>query len=332
MSEVSSRPVSNAEEGIRLDRWFKRHYPRVSHGRLEKLLRTGQIRIDGARARSNDRLKPGQIIRVPPIEPDAAWPAKQEAPISDKDARFVRALVLRKEPDFFVLNKPAGLAVQGGSKTTRHLDALLPALAGMGEERPRLVHRLDRDTSGVIVVARSAASAAELSALFRTKGVTKIYWALVHGVPSPRAGTIDVALAKEGSRGSERMEPQEEDPEHGRRAITRYEVVSNVAQKFAWVALMPVTGRTHQLRAHLAAIGHPIVGDPKYGKVEDFGGEIPPGLQLHARSISLPTAIKRRRIRVEAPLFAHMTETWRLFGFEESEANQALADVGWEPK
>ncbi|MFZ1990710.1 MAG: RluA family pseudouridine synthase [Alphaproteobacteria bacterium] len=309
---------------MRLDRWFKRHYPAVSHGRLEKLLRTGQIRIDGARAKSNDRLKPGQIIRVPPIEPDTARPEKQAAPISDRDARFVRSLVLRTEPGFLVLNKPAGLAVQGGSKTTRHLDALLPALAGRGEERPRLVHRLDRDTSGAIVIARSAASAAELAALFRTKAVTKIYWALVHGVPSPRAGTIDVALAKQGGRGNERMEPQEDDSEEGQRAITHFEVVSNVAHQFAWVALMPVTGRTHQLRAHLAAIGHPIVGDPKYGKPEDFGGEIPSGLQLHARRISLPGG-KRRKISVEAPLPPHMAETWRLFGFEEGEANQALA-------
>lgn len=324
MSEVVSRAVAEAEEGIRLDRWFKRHYPAVSHGRLEKLLRTGQIRIDGARAKSNDRLQPGQIVRVPPIESDATRPVKQATPIPDRDVRFIRSLVLRKEPGFFVLNKPAGLAVQGGSKTTRHLDALLPALAEKGEERPRLVHRLDRDTSGAIVIARSAAAAAELAALFRSKAVTKIYWALVHGVPSPRVGTIDVPLAKEGGRGNERMEPQEEDSEAGQRAITHYEVISNVAHKFAWVALMPVTGRTHQLRAHLAAIGHPIGGDPKYGQPEAFGGEVPLGLQLHARRVSLPAG-KRRTISVEAPLPPHMAETWRLFGFEEGEANQALA-------
>ncbi len=325
MSEVTSRPVARAEDGIRLDRWFKRHFPAVSHGRLEKLLRTGQIRVDGARAKSNDRLKPGQMIRVPPIEPESRSAAKQAAPVSEKDARFVRSLVLREEPGFFVLNKPAGLAVQGGSKTLRHLDALLPALARPSEERPRLVHRLDRDTSGVIVIARSAASAAELAALFRTKAVTKIYWALVHGVPSPRAGTIDVALAKEGGRGNERMEPQEDDTEDAQRAITHYEVVSNVARKFSWLALMPVTGRTHQLRAHLAAIGHPIVGDPKYGHPEEAGGELPRGLQLHARRILLPDG-KRRQISVEAPLPLHMAETWHLFGFEESEANQSLID------
>ena len=330
MTEVASRPVSKAEEGIRLDRWFKRHYPAVSHGRLEKLLRTGQIRVDGARAKSNDRLAPGQIIRVPPIEPDTAKPKRQTPPVSEKDARFVRSLVLHEAAQFFVLNKPSGLAVQGGTKTTRHLDALLPALAGKGEERPRLIHRLDRDTSGVIVIARGASAAASLAALFRTKAVTKIYWALVHGVPVPRIGTIDLALAKEGGRGNERMEPQDEDADEGQRAITHYEVVSNVAHRFSWVALMPVTGRTHQLRAHLAAIGHPIVGDPKYGAPEDFG-EIPKGLQLHARQINVPTG-KRRTVSVKAPLPQHMAETWRLFGFEEGEANQVLAQFFREPR
>lgn len=326
MSEVASRPVAEADDGIRLDRWFKRHFPAVSHGRLEKLLRTGQIRVDGARAKASDRLKPGQTIRVPPMEPDAGRAIKQDTPISDRDARFVRSLVLREEPGFFVLNKPAGLAVQGGSKTTRHLDGLLPALAPKGAERPRLVHRLDRDTSGVIVIARSAAAASQLAALFRTKAVTKIYWALVHGVPSPRAGTIDVALAKQGGRGNERMEPQADGSEDGQRAITHYEVVSNVAHKFSWVALMPVTGRTHQLRAHLAAIGHPIVGDPKYGQPEDFGAEIQPGLQLHARRIRLPAG-KRRSISVQAPLSPHMARIWGLFGFEEGEANQVFARI-----
>lgn len=322
MNQVASRPVAKSEDGIRLDRWFKRHYPRLTHGRLEKLLRTGQIRIDGARAKAGDHLKDGQLVRVPPTAEDSA-PITARPPISGKDASFIRSLVLYESPDFFVLNKPPGLAVQGGSKTHRHIDGLLSALSEPGVERPRLVHRLDRDTSGALVVAKSAAAAAALGKLFRGKAVTKVYWALTEGVPSPRRGTIDLALAKEGGRGSERMEPQEDD-DAGQRAVTHYEVVSTAGNKFAWVALMPVTGRTHQLRAHLAAIGHPIVGDPKYGSGIEAGGELPPGLQLHARRITLP-GNRGKPATVEAPLPAHMARTWRLFSFEIGEAKRALA-------
>jgi 23S rRNA pseudouridine955/2504/2580 synthase len=314
---VDACTVEAQDAGIRLDRWFKRHYPGLAHGQLEMLLRKGVIRIDGQRAKSGDRLAPGQIIRVPPMaEASAGAPAQ----VTPEDARFVRGLVIATEPGFFVLNKPPGLAVQGGTKTRRHIDGLLPGLAE-GGERPRLVHRLDRDTSGVLLVARSAADAAELARLFRGREVTKIYWALTQGVPNPRAGLIDLALAKIGPRGEERMSVDEEGDD-GRRAVTRYEVVDAAADKFAWVALQPVTGRTHQLRAHMAATGTPIVGDAKYGTAET-GLPIPPGLQLHARRIELPRP--KGRFTAEAPLPAHMQAAWRLFGFDAGAAKAALA-------
>ena len=318
MSEAA-QTVSEAEAGLRLDRWFKRHYPTLTHARLEKLLRTGQIRIDGQRVKSGERLEAGQIIRVPPMTETAS--ATSGPPrLPPEDVAFIRGLVIAEEPGFFVLNKPAGLAVQGGTKTRRHIDGLLPGLAPKGE-RPRLVHRLDRDTSGVLLIARGASEAAELGKLFRLHKVTKIYWALTHGVPSPRAGTIDLPLAKTGPRGEERM-TVEADKDEGQRAITRYEVVETVGAKFAWVALEPVTGRTHQLRAHLAAIGHPIAGDNKYG-TEPAPDGIAPGLHLHARRITVPRP--KRAFVAEAPLPPHMKATWRFFGFEEGSAKGTLA-------
>jgi 23S rRNA pseudouridine955/2504/2580 synthase len=303
------RAVTEAEAGLRLDRWFKRHFPGLTHVHLEKLLRTGQVRLDGKRAKSGDRLEAGQSIRVPPMAGAEPKPGPALR-LSPQDIRFIRSLVIAEEPGFFVLNKPAGLAVQGGTKTRRHIDGLLPGLAGKGE-RPRLVHRLDRDTSGVLLIARSAADAAVLAKLFHGRKISKIYWALTQGVPSPRAGIIDLALAKTGPLGEQRMAVEEE----GQRAITRYEIIDTVGDKFAWVALEPVTGRTHQLRAHLAAIGHPILGDLKYGAATEPAG-VPPGLQLLARRILVPRPGKRP-FAAEAPLPAHMKAAWCLLGLEE---------------
>lgn len=312
---MSETRISAEDAGLRLDRWFKRHYPGLTHAHLEKLLRTGAIRLDGRRAKSGDRIAAGQTILVPPL----ARAEPEKGPVSaptDKDARFIRKLIIAEDKDFFVLNKPPGLAVQGGSGTRRHIDGMLGALQ-KGKHRPRLVHRLDRDTSGVLLVARTAVSAAELSRLFQTRKVGKVYWALVHGVPNPRQGEIDLPLAKFGPRGQEKMRVDEA----GQRALTRYRVVDTAGHKVAWVELEPVTGRTHQLRAHMAALGHPILGDPKYGGeggLEAFVG-LPPGLQLHARSVRLPGP-GGRLFAFEAPLPAHMTAAWRLFGFEEGDA------------
>ena len=252
--------VAGEDGSVRLDRWFKRHYPALGHGHLEKLLRTGRIRVDGKRARSSDRIVPGQAIRLPSLDQMVA-PAPQEArQVSPGDQAMLRDAVLHRDDAVIVLNKPPGLAVQGGSGTERHLDGLLDALRFGSNDRPRLVHRLDKETSGVLVLARTAAAAAFLARAFRDKTTRKIYWAIVVGLPKLRQGRIDLPLAKLPGREGERVRADAED---GKRAITYYHVVDDVGGKASWLALLPVTGRTHQLRAHCAAIGTPILGDAK---------------------------------------------------------------------
>ncbi|MAU59269.1 RluA family pseudouridine synthase [Parvibaculum sp.] len=327
MNEVSQIGVTQEEDGVRLDRWFKRRFPMLTHGRLEKLLRTGQVRVDGARAKANARLAAGQVVRVPPLGEEAAKPApKPERSVSDKDAEFVRSLVIHKDKSVLVLNKPAGLAVQGGTKTERHLDGMLDALAFEGE-RPRLVHRLDRDTSGVLVLARTARAAASLARAFKQKDARKIYWALVVGVPVPRQGTIDLALTKQGGPRAERVFAAEKGDENARDAATHFSTVAMAAHKLAWVAFMPLTGRTHQIRAHAAAISTPIVGDGKYGGVNAHpGGEIPRKLHLHARSIDIAHP-DGGRLFIEADLPPHMKASWKLLGFDLRDAEDAFAGL-----
>lgn len=325
MSTVSQINVAEDEDGLRLDRWFKRRYPSLTHGRLEKLLRTGQVRVDGARAKANVRLAAGQVVRIPPLGAELEPAPKHEKSISEEDAEMIRACVIYKDKSVLVLNKPAGLAVQGGTKTERHLDGMLDALTFEAKERPRLVHRLDRDTSGVIVLARNARAAAALARAFQQKDARKIYWALVVGVPSPRQGTINLALAKQGGPRAERVFAAEKGDEDAKNAVTHYSVVTAVSQKFAWVAFMPMTGRTHQIRAHAAAIGTPIVGDGKYGGVTAHpGGEIPRQLHLHARSLDIAHPDTGKRLYVEADLPPHMEKTWTLLGFDERDAKHAF--------
>ena len=329
--QVVTVEVTSGDDGIRLDRWFRRHYPGLSHGRLEQMLRKGQVRVDGGRVKANARITAGQLVRVPPLDPgDVNAPEARPARISPKDKAFVRDLVVETHPDYFALNKPPGLAVQGGTKTTRHLDGLLAGLAGRGEDKPRLVHRLDRDTSGVCLVARSAQAAAKLSQTFRAKSVKKLYWALCYGVPRPEAGLINMPLLKDGPTGRQKMRAAAQDDE-AQWAETHFEVVARAGQKLAWLALRPVTGRTHQLRAHLAAIGHPIVGDPKYA-VERERHLDHPGwdkLHLHARLIEIPanTFGKEKARQVVAPLPDHMATTWAFLGFDEREGADILP--GW---
>src|SRR5579862_9207337 len=247
MSGVQTLTVAPEDAEIRLDRWFKRHFPDLGHGRLEKLLRTGQIRLDGKRADASDRVAAGQRVRVPPLPaspaPAAAKPPRSPAPRAE-DERFMQRLVLHRDDDVIIIDKPAGLAVQGGTGTTRHLDGLLDALRFGAAERPRLVHRLDKDTSGVLVLARNARAAAKLAQAFREKSTRKIYWAAVVGLPKKRQGRIDRKLAKLPGRLGERVAPDEE----GRRAVTFYRVVEHAGRRASWLALMPQTGRTHQLR------------------------------------------------------------------------------------
>jgi len=310
--------ISNEDEGIRLDRWFKRHYPGLNHGALEKLLRTGQIRIDGKRAKAGDRLEAGQAIRIPP-QLEISTPAKPAPPPKaasrDADASLMRDMIIYEDASLFVLNKPSGLASQGGSGVARHVDGMLGALQGSKRQRPRLVHRLDRDTSGVMIVARTIPAAAALSESLRRRDARKTYWALVKGVPKPRRGTIKLALAKAGASGEERMEPADEDDAGAKWATTHYAVVDTAAGQYAWVALRPVSGRTHQLRAHMAHLGTPIVGDFKYGGEAAKGmGELKDRLHLHARAIDI-TNPSGGRLRIEAQLPPHMTHAWQLFGF-----------------
>lgn len=281
--------VGEDDEGARLDRWFKRHLPQIGFATISRWVRTGQVRVDGKRARPEDRLAAGQLIRVPPGgEPpaaaDAARQPRTRRPLSDDDIAAARAMVILETPAAIVLNKPPGLATQGGTGTTRHVDGLLDALAaGEDAPRPRLVHRLDKDTSGVLLIARAPGSAAFFARRFSGRSAKKVYWALVVGVPDVREGAIDAALAKQPGSGGEKMHV---DHEAGLPAKTRYRVVDTAGQRAAWLELEPLTGRTHQLRVHCAAMGHPIVGDGKYGGQEAFlTGAISRKMHLHARRL-----------------------------------------------
>jgi 23S rRNA pseudouridine955/2504/2580 synthase len=313
MSGVETVTVRPEDGAGRLDRWFKRHYPGLSHGRLEKLLRTGQIRVDGKRARAGDAIAPGQAIRVPPL-PDTPAPSSSPRPQArPQDVALLRDAVLYRDDWAIVVNKPAGLAVQGGTNTERHVDALLDGLRFDSRERPRLVHRLDKDTSGVLLIARNAAAAAFFTRAFRDKTTRKVYWAVVVGLPKLRQGRIDLALAKSGGAARERVQADEA----GKSAVTYYAVVDHAAARASWLALLPVTGRTHQLRAHCAEIGTPILGDGKYG---GSGAQIPGGaashqLHLHARSLAIPHP-QGGTLSVTAPLPPHMRRMWEFFGFD----------------
>ena len=330
MSAVEQIEVAKDEDGTRLDRWFKRRYPALTHGRLEKLLRKGQIRVDGARVKANLRLEAGQTVRVPPMGEEVEKPApKKEQTLTQKDADFVRSLVIYRDDDVIAINKPAGLAVQGGTKTERHLDGMLDALKFDAKERPKLVHRLDRDTSGVLVLARNTRAATELARAFKQKDARKIYWALVVGVPIPHQGTIQLALSKQGGPRAERVFPAARGDENAKNAVTHYSVVATASYKLAWVAFMPMTGRTHQLRAHAAAIKTPIVGDGKYGGVNAHpGGEIPRQLHLHARSLDIAhPAGKGKRLHLVAPLPPHMQKTWKLFAFDMEDDDNPFEEL-----
>jgi 23S rRNA pseudouridine955/2504/2580 synthase len=329
--------VERDDDGIRLDRWFKRHYPAVGHGLLEKLLRTGQVRVDGKRAKSGDRIARGQILRLPPqVQKSPAAEAKLStgggkavAKSGDRDKKSAEDLVIYMDSSVLVLNKPAGLATQGGSGIREHVDGMLDHLTFEKKQRPKLVHRLDKDTSGVLVVARTTSVAALLSESLRLRTATKIYWALTKGMPNPPSGRIKSALAKEGGFGphgrDERMTAVEEDSDGAKFAITDYVVLGQAGEEFAWVAVKPVTGRMHQIRVHLASIGTPIVGDFKYGGTEVRGrGAIENKLHLHARSIDIAHP-GEGRLQVTAPLPKHMLRTWALLGFDPDTTGNPFA-------
>ena len=320
MRSVETVEVPRDDGEARIDRWLRRRYPHLTQGQIEKLIRTGQVRVDGARVKASDRVVPGQSVRIPPL-PEASERPAQSA-LSKKDEDFVRSLVIHRDNDVIVLNKPAGLAVQGGAKTTRHLDALMEGLRFDAEKKPKLVHRLDRDTSGVLVLARHQRAAAALGEAFRDRETMKVYWAVVLGSPRPKAGEIRGWMRKApGAHDADRemMVQAVQTDEGAVHAITQYAVVSEAAQRAAWMALRPVTGRTHQLRFHMAEIGHPIAGDPKYKDnrptPDGLGGQ----LQLHARAIRLPHPTKGE-LNIMAPPPQHMRRAFDLLGFDESDA------------
>lgn len=314
--------VSEDDEGIRLDRWFKRNLPQVGFATVSRWARTGQIRVDGKRVKPEDRLSAGQVLRVPPGGEDGPA-AKKAAPrtrvLSPEQIAEAKDMVIRETPTAIVLNKPPGLATQGGSKTTKHVDGLLDAFVEDEKmPRPRLVHRLDKDTSGVLLIARTPGSAASFSKRFASRSARKVYWALVVGKPQLADGVIDAPLAKQPGTGGEKMHIDEE---NGAGAKTRYRVVDSAGQRASWVELEPLTGRTHQLRVHMAAIGHPIVGDGKYGGQDAFlTGAVSRKMHLHARRliISEPKAGEGSggKLDLTAELPPHFAMSMEVLGFD----------------
>jgi len=323
MSErVQTIKVKTDEAGLRLDRWFRLRFPDVGYVYLQKLLRTGQVRVDSKRVAANARLEAGSEVRVPKIvqaAPKKAAPSlKPPMGLSKADRDRIEKMILFEDDHILVLNKPFGLAVQGGTGTTRHIDGMLAGMADRFGERPRLVHRLDRDTTGVLLVAKHRDAAAKLGRIFQTRSAAKTYWALVKGVPRPHQGKIEAPLVKaagpDGDRVRKALPGEQVEAMH---ATTHYSVIDRLANKAAWVSLKPVTGRQHQLRAHMALIGHPIVGDNKYGGDENLPAEqIENKLHLHARRLVLPHPFTGGKIDITAPLPDHMKRTWELLGLD----------------
>ncbi|MEL7017451.1 MAG: RluA family pseudouridine synthase [Pseudomonadota bacterium] len=325
--------MAHDEDGMRLDRWFRTHYPVLRHGKLEQLLRKGQIRVDGGRAKAAFRLAEGQSIRVPPMPDVPAQAATSDAPAIDpkiaaRDARAIDEMILHEDETLLVLNKPHGLAVQGGSGTARHVDGMVHLWAahrttttGTQEPSPRLVHRLDRDTAGVLILAKTRAAATRLGQAFQNQTVEKTYWALTAGVPHPRFGTIKRPIAKRMVRTPddtllEKMVPAE--GEEAKRAISDFQVVGEAGADIGFVALRPRTGRTHQLRVHCAVIGTPIIGDGKYGlgqsRIEGLSGK----LHLHCRSMRFRHPRTGAWVQFSAPLSGHMRAAWQFFDFDDA--------------
>jgi 23S rRNA pseudouridine955/2504/2580 synthase len=327
VSGVQLLTVGDDEAGLRLDRWFKQRFPALGHGRLEKLLRTGQVRVDGRRAKSGTRLEAGQSVRVPPLPEPAAAPAVRRTSVpAERDLEALRRAVLYRDDWVIAIDKPAGLAVQGGTGQHRHLDAMLEALRFDAEAPPRLVHRLDKDTSGVLLLARTPRAARALTAAFHGKAVRKLYWAAVAGVPKRAFGRVSVALGKRAGRDGEKVGATEA----GKTAVTLYQVAARRGKAAAWLVLAPLTGRTHQLRVHCAVLGHPILGDGKYGGRDAFpqgrdGAPLARRLQLHAREIACPHPADGTTLRITAPLPPHMAEAWTALGFDPAAGEAAAA-------
>lgn len=318
---VQQLVVTPDENEMRIDRFLEARFPQLSFSHIQRIVRKGELRVDGKRADSKDRLSEGQTVRIPPLRLEEQAERPRSAKADADTIGFLRSITLYEDDDVMVLNKPAGLAVQGGSGTTRHVDQMLEALTAKDGQKPRLVHRLDKDTAGCLVIAKSRFAAATLAKTFRSRSARKVYWALVVGVPRVRQGRISTYLAREEAYdGDQRMAVAKHGEDGAMHAVTYYAVVETAAQKLAWLSLKPVTGRTHQLRAHTTHIGHPIIGDPKYFNIQNW--ELPGGIQnkLHllARRIVLPHPRGKGTIDVSAPLPPHMRQSWNLLGFDDA--------------
>ncbi len=316
-TKVQTVAVTADEDNMRVDRFLEARFPGLSFSHIQRIVRKGELRVDGRRVDSKDRLKTGQSVRIPPLRLDAPKVAGGLSEAAKKTLDALKAMTLYEDDDVLVLNKPAGLAVQGGSGTTRHIDQMLEAMRDTRGQKPRLVHRLDKETAGCLLVAKTRFAATQLTGSFRHRSARKIYWALVAGVPKPKQGRISTYLAKEESEEDSIMRVAAHGEEGASHAVSYYAVVETAGNKLAWVSLKPVTGRTHQLRAHMAHIGHAIIGDPKYFNRENW--ELPGGLQnrLHllARRIVIPHP-RGGVIDVTAPLPPHMLQSWNLLGLE----------------
>jgi 23S rRNA pseudouridine955/2504/2580 synthase len=320
MSLVQNITVDDVESGSRLDRWFKKRFPHIPHGKVEKLLRTGQLRVDGKRSKGNLRIESGQVIRVPPLPEPSKVKSKDQ--VSSKEADFLRSIIIYEDSDLIALNKPHGIAVQGGTGTSKHIDGMLAVLG----EGCRLVHRLDRDTSGVLIIAKNLSTAKSLGSAFQSRKANKIYWGITNGVPKPSSGEIKGYIAKgrldnrfgNKHEGKEIMEAVHHGAKGAKYSKTLYHTASKAGQRLAWVVMKPLTGRTHQLRLHMQLLGVPIAGDPKYMTDRPLPGGIENSLHLHARSIILPIKGKES-LYIEAPLPPHMNDAFKTLAFETTD-------------
>lgn len=314
---VQSVIVTPDENGMRVDRFLEARFPGLSFSHIQRIVRKGELRVNGKRADSKDRLEEGQTVRIPPLKLDAPKEVGELSEAAAKTLQALKEMTIYEDADVMVLNKPAGLAVQGGSGTTRHVDMMLEVMRDAKGQKPRLVHRLDKETSGCLLIAKTRFAATKLTGAFRERSARKIYWALVAGVPKPKQGRISTYLAKEENEEDTIMRVAKHGDEGASHAVTYYAVVETSAQKLAWVSLKPVTGRTHQLRAHMAHIGHAIVGDPKYFNIENW--QLPGGIQKRLHLLARRIVIPHPRggvIDATAPLPPHMLQSWNLLGLE----------------